>query len=93
MKRPPATGYGLALALALAGGLCLALVNGILGEVLGTVLIGLGAILAVSLVFMQIGRGEDEELAREEKRHRERLLKGMPKGGRDALPRRPRRPQ
>jgi hypothetical protein len=78
--------FGSAAALAVAGGLCLVLVSGVTGEVLGVVLISAGCAGAVLLVFLEIGLGEERDLAREQVRRRRRLARTR------RLPRRPRRP-
>ncbi len=74
-----------------AGGLCAAFVGGVLGEVLTIVLISVGLAGALLLVFLEIGLGEESDLARERERRRRRA--GIPGAGRrPQLPRRPRRP-
>jgi UDP-N-acetylmuramyl pentapeptide phosphotransferase/UDP-N-acetylglucosamine-1-phosphate transferase len=57
---------GSAGALVLAGALAYALVGGTIGDAAGFWLIGVGLVLAVSSVFLQVGIGEDRERAREE---------------------------
>jgi len=49
-----------------AGCACAALVSGVAGEVLTIVLISMGLGGALLLVFMEIGLGEDRDLARDE---------------------------
>jgi hypothetical protein len=63
---------GLAVALVLAGVACAVLVAGVPGEILTTVLIAAGVGGAVALVFLEIGFGEERDLAREEERKRKR---------------------
>jgi uncharacterized membrane protein len=64
--------FGSAAVLVIAGGVCAALVGGIAGEVLTIVLLSLGLGGALLLVFLEIGLGEEHELARDERRRRER---------------------
>jgi NADH:ubiquinone oxidoreductase subunit 6 (subunit J) len=70
--RPRVLAFGSAAALVVGGSICAALVGGSTGEVLAVALItvGLGAI--VLLMFLEVGLSEDRELAREEKRRRQR---------------------
>jgi hypothetical protein len=58
--------------LVLAGVLCAALVGGLTGELLGLVLMSIGLGGALLLVFLEIGLGEERDLAREEQERRER---------------------
>jgi NADH:ubiquinone oxidoreductase subunit 6 (subunit J) len=78
--------FGSAAALVLAGSLCAVLVGGLTGEVLGIALVTVGLGAVVLLVFLEVGLSEERELAREEKRRRQRAS-----GGR-RLRRWPRRP-
>jgi hypothetical protein len=80
--------------LVLAGGICAALIQGLIGQLLTIVLIsaGLGAI--VLLLFLEVGLSEDRERARDDERRRERSSQrsgDMPRS-RPQRPRRPRRP-
>jgi hypothetical protein len=84
--------FGLAGALVIAGGACAALVGGITGEVLTIVLISAGLVGGLLLVFLDIGLGEEHDLAREDARRRKRELRALDLRGRQRLPRRPRRP-
>jgi hypothetical protein len=84
--------FGLAGALVLAGGACAALVGGITGEVLTIVLISAGLVGGLLLVFLDIGLGEEHDLAREDARRRKRELRALDLRDRQRLPRRPRRP-
>jgi hypothetical protein len=74
--RPRVLPFGSAAALVVAGSICAALVDGSTGEVLAIALItvGLGAI--VLLMFLEVGLSEDRELAREDKRRRQRATDG-----------------
>jgi hypothetical protein len=63
---------GAAAALVLAGVACAVLVSGLTGEILTIVLIAAGLGVAVALVFLEIGFGEERDLAREEERKRKR---------------------
>jgi uncharacterized membrane protein len=77
------------VALVVAGAICAVLVGGLTGEVLAIALITLGLGAAVLLVFLEVGLSEERELAREEKRRRQRTSAGE----RRLRPRRwPRRP-
>ena len=69
--------YGCAAALVVAGGVCAAFVNGLLGELLTLVLISVGLGGALLLVFLEIGLGEERELARDEQRRRARTRRGL----------------
>jgi hypothetical protein len=65
-RRSRIVGFGSAALLVVLGAICAAVFSPGLGEDLALVLIGLGAILAVSLVFLEVGFSEDRERAREE---------------------------
>jgi hypothetical protein len=100
-RRSRIVGFGSAALLVVLGAMCAAVFSPGLGEDLALVLISLGAILAVSLVFIEVGLSEDRERAREEAaRARKEEEKRKPPGeptrehGRARLPRmrgRPRR--
>lgn len=77
--------FGSALALIVAGALCTALTSGETGQVIGLALLGVGAVLAVGLVFFEVGLSEDRERAREAL-----LAKRAAASGRGTRPRRPR---
>jgi hypothetical protein len=64
--------FGSAAALVLAGATCAVLVGGVTGEVLTIVLISAGLAGALLLVFVEIGLGEERDLAREEEQERPR---------------------
>jgi hypothetical protein len=64
--------YGSAAALVVAGILCAVLVPGVTGEVLTIVLMSLGLAGALLLVFLEIGLGEERDLARQAERRRRR---------------------
>jgi hypothetical protein len=69
--------------------MCAVLVGGLTGEVLAIALITLGLGAVVLLMFLEVGLTEERELAREEKRRRQRANDGE----RRLRPRRrPRRP-
>jgi NADH:ubiquinone oxidoreductase subunit 6 (subunit J) len=76
--------FGSAAALVVAGSICAALVGGLTGEVLAIALITVGLGAVVLLVFLEVGLSEERELAREQKRRRQRSTDGE-------RPRRPRR--
>jgi hypothetical protein len=63
---------GLAAAPVLAGVACAVLVPGVAGEILTIVLIAAGLGGGVVVVFLEIGFGEERDLAREEERKRKR---------------------
>jgi NADH:ubiquinone oxidoreductase subunit 6 (subunit J) len=87
--RPRVLAFGSAAALVVAGSICAALVGGLTGEVLAIALITLGLGAVVLLMFLEVGLSEERELAREEKRRRQRATDGE----RRLRPRRwPRRP-
>jgi len=65
-RRSRIVGFGSAALLVVLGAVCAAVFSPGLGEDLALVLISLGAILAVSLVFLEVGFSEDRERAREE---------------------------
>jgi hypothetical protein len=71
-------GYGGAAALVVVGVVCAVLIAGGTGEALAMAFIGVGLVLAVSMVFAEIGFSEDRELDREA-RARERVARA---GGR-----------
>jgi hypothetical protein len=86
--------FGSAGLLVVAGGICAAVVRGLLGELLAIVLISLGLVAATSLVFLEIGLSEDRERARDEARRQTRSRLPAPTHTRlrSATPRKPRRP-
>jgi hypothetical protein len=63
--------FGSAVALVLAGVACAVLVGGVTGEVLTIVLMSAGLAGALLLAFLEIGLGEERDLAQEEKRRRQ----------------------
>jgi hypothetical protein len=67
--------FGGAGLLVLAGAVCAVFVGGGSGELLALVLIGLGLVLATSLVFLEVGLSEDQERARNGPRVRLRTLR------------------
>jgi hypothetical protein len=70
-------------ALVVAGGACAAWVEGVAGEVLAIVLISAGLGGGLLLVFLEIGLGEERDLARDEQRRarrRRRLFATRPRG-------------
>jgi hypothetical protein len=64
--------FGSAAALVVAGSACAAFVGGVTGEVLTVVLLSAGLAGAVLLVFLEVGLGEERDLARDEERRRRR---------------------
>ncbi len=91
--RVRAVAFGTAAALVVAGAACAAFVGGVTGELLTIVLISIGLGGALLLVFLEIGLGEESELAREQERKRRREQRAGATSGRvRRFPRRPRRP-
>ena len=84
--------FGSAAALVIAGLACSILVAGVTGEVLAVVLMSVGFAGGVLLLFLEVGLGEERDLARDQelRRSREKRALGVRRGAR--LARRPRRP-
>jgi hypothetical protein len=61
LRRVRLLAFGAAAILVVAGLACAAFVPGVLGGALATALIGIGLVLATSLVFFEIGLSEDRE--------------------------------
>lgn len=80
-KRGRILSFGSAGLLVIVGAVAAAVFSGTLGQVLALVLIGLGFVLATSLVFLEVGLSEDRERAREEQRQ-ERLAQRSKEGRR-----------
>lgn len=64
-RRSRVTAYGSAAGLVVAGVVCVAAIGGGAGQILGFLLVGLGLVLATSLVFLEVGLSEDRDRARE----------------------------
>ena len=75
--------------MACAGSICAALVGGLTGEVLAIALITVGLGAVVLLMFLEVGLSEERELAREQKRRRQRATDGQRRLRRVRWPRRP----
>lgn len=84
--------FGSAAASAIAGLVCAVFVGGIAGEVLAVVLLSAGVAGGVLLLFLEVGLGEERDLARDQERKRKRGLPGLGARRRPGLARRPRRP-
>ncbi len=84
--------FGAAAVLVIAGGACAALVSGLTGEVLTIVLISGGLAGALLLAFLEVGLGEERDLAREQARRRKREAMARSARPRSRVPRWPRRP-
>lgn len=84
--------FGSAAVLVVAGGACAAIVDGVLGEVLTVVLVSAGLAGALLLVFLEVGLGEERELARERQRRRGRIRRSLDARRRSRLRPLPRRP-
>jgi len=81
--------FGSAAALVVAGAICAAVIGGSTGDALAIALITLGLGAALLLIFLEVGLSEERDLAREEKRRRQRSTDAQ----RRLRPRRwPRRP-
>lgn len=83
--------FGSAAAVAVIGGICVAVIPGLVGQLLALVLISVGLGAVVLLVFYEVGLSEDKERAAEQARREER-----PAGSAEAHPRprlRPRSPR
>jgi hypothetical protein len=84
--------YGTAGAVAVIGGICAAVVPGLMGQLLAFVLISFGLGGAVLLVFYEVGLSEDKERAAEQERREELTAKRAEAHPRPRLrPRGPRR--
>ena len=59
--------FGSAGAFVIAGAICAAVVPGLIGQLLTTVLMSLGFAGAVLLVFLEVGLSEDRQRAREDR--------------------------
>jgi hypothetical protein len=66
-------GYGSAALLILAGALCAVFVSGLTGELLVIGLMSSGFLVAVALVFLEVGFGEERDLEREAEGRRARV--------------------
>ncbi len=58
--------------LVLAGGICAALVHGLIGQLLTIVLLSVGLAGAVLLLFLEVGLSEDRDRAQDQKRPQKR---------------------
>ncbi len=86
--------FGSAGVLVLAGGMCAALVHGLIGQLLTIVLLSVGLGGAVLLLFLEVGLSEDRDRAQDEERRRKRSsqrIVALPKSrsGPSRWPRRP----
>jgi hypothetical protein len=65
MSRPSrVVSFGSAALAIIAGIVCAAVVGGGTGQILALVLIGIGLVVATSLVFLEVGLSEDRDRAR-----------------------------
>ena len=78
----------------LAGGLCAAVVSGLVGQLLALVLISVGLAAIVLLVFLEVGLSEDRARSQEEalRRQADKPSRGFTSSARVRGPRWPRRP-
>lgn len=68
-RRSRIVGFGSAALLVVLGGVCTVALSGLASD-LALGVLGLGVVLAVSLVFLEVGLSEDRERAREEEARR-----------------------
>ncbi len=78
-KRSRIAAFGSAGALVIAGVVCALVIGGDAGPIAALILIGLGLVLATSLVFLEVGLSEDRDRARERKPHPRRLARRPPR--------------
>jgi hypothetical protein len=90
LRRSRLLAFGAAAVIVVAGLVCAAFVPGVLGGALATALIGIGLVLATSLVFFEIGLSEDRDRELEEEDSRGRAAPGA---GADRGPHRTRPPE
>jgi hypothetical protein len=90
-RRSRITAFGSAALLVVAGVAGAIAFSGTLGQVIALVLIGVGLVLATSLVFLEVGLSEDRERAREERRRERQQAGPRPKRRLDRMRGRPRR--
>jgi hypothetical protein len=69
-----------------AGIVCIVAIGGGLGQILALVLMGIGLVVAVSLVFYEVGLSEDHERSREELARQAAAGPPAPRMGRRARP-------
>jgi hypothetical protein len=67
-RRTRIVAFGSAGALVVAGAICIALIDGLAGQVLAIALVSLGLGGALLLAFFEVGLSEDQERAREKRR-------------------------
>jgi hypothetical protein len=88
-RRNRIAGFGSAGLLVAVGVVCAAAIVTETGEILATVLVGLGLVAAIGLVFLEVGLSEDRERERERKKRERRKRPEQPR--RRPLVRPPRR--
>jgi hypothetical protein len=69
-RRARILAFGTAAVLVVAGAVCVAVIGGLLGQVLAIALITAGLGGALLLLFYEVGLSEDRERAREQERRR-----------------------
>jgi DNA-binding transcriptional MocR family regulator len=67
-RRTRIVAFGSAGALVVAGASCIALIDGLAGQVLAIALVSLGLGGALLLAFFEVGLSEDQDRAREKRR-------------------------
>jgi uncharacterized membrane protein len=92
-RRSRLLAFGSAALCVIAGGACAVVVGGLAGEILTIVLISIGLAGALLLVFLEIGLGEERDLARQAERQKLRQRRDADRRLRAWLTRRPRRPR
>jgi hypothetical protein len=90
-KRSRISGFGSAALLVVAGAMGAAVFNGTVGQVLALALIGIGFVLATSLVFLEVGLSEDRDRAREERARKAEAARRGPRPRLDRMRGRSRR--
>ena len=78
-RRARILSFGSTGVLVLAGVLCAVLLSGGVGQISAFLLIGTGFVLAMGLVFLEVGLSEDAERARERQARRPRRPRPVPR--------------
>ena len=88
-RRPAARRFAAAAAITIAGAVVAAMAGGT-PALIGWAILGVGLVLVVSLVFLEVGYSEDRERRQEAERRRRAARAARPSPPRHALPGRPR---
>ena len=78
-RRSRILSFGFTVVLVLAGVACALVLSGGVGQISAFLLIGTGFVLAMGLVFLEVGLSEDKERARERQASRPRRPKPLPR--------------